>query len=229
MPGNLNAGIREAVGEYIFVCHDHDLCEPTLVARMVEFLDSHPSALFVHTGLLEIDQDGRPTGRRWVADYAPLTPGRQWLDRMLSEFGCPVSADSMVRRSAHERYGLYDADYGFSADVEMWMRLCLHGDVGYIAEPMILVRERESDHEYQGPGWELLDAVLRIHRRYHREAFSGWRRGWRRLRLELRADLLLLRRYAGCIARGDRDGREEGRRTLRSTGTLLSRLVARAL
>jgi hypothetical protein len=195
---------------------------------MVAFLDTHPSALFVHTGLLGIDDAGQPT-RRWVGDYAELTPGRRWVDFMLSCMGCPVCAESMVRRVAHERHGLYDPDYGFVADVEMWMRLSLQGDVGYIPEPLIQLRDREPGHEYGGLSWELIDLILRIQRRYHGEVFRGWRRAWRELRLVLRAERLLLRRYAGCIARGDGELRAEGRRYLRRSGLPLSRLVAAAL
>jgi glycosyltransferase involved in cell wall biosynthesis len=228
MPGNLNAGIRDTRGEYVLVCHDHDLYDRTLVARMVEFLDANPSALFVHVGLLGIDENGQ-IAKRWVGDYPELTPGARWTDRMLSQLDCPVCADSMVRRSAHEQFGLYDPDYGFVSDVEMWLRLSLRGDVGYIAEPLIRLRFREEGHTYAGPSWALIDAILRIQRRYHREVFRGWHRRWRQLRLTARAEYLLLRRYAGCVVRGDVETRAEGRRCLRESGALLARLAARAL
>ena len=55
---------------------------------------------------------------------------------------CPVCALTLVRREAHESYGLYDASYGFISDVEMWMRLSMRGDVAYIDKPLIDVRER---------------------------------------------------------------------------------------
>ena len=128
MPGNLNSGIRDTVGEYVLVCHDHDLYDPKLVARMVETLDAQPSALFVHCGAVGIDESGR-TVENWVQDLPELTHGERWVHRMLENFASPVCADSMARRTAHERFGLYDPDYGFVADVEMWMRLSHAGDV----------------------------------------------------------------------------------------------------
>jgi UDP-glucose 4-epimerase len=51
------------------LCHDHDLYAPTLVARMVEVLDAHPSALFVHCGAVGIDDSGR-TVENWVPGAA---------------------------------------------------------------------------------------------------------------------------------------------------------------
>jgi glycosyltransferase involved in cell wall biosynthesis len=229
MPRNLNEGIHYSQGDYILVCHDHDLYEPTMIEKMVEFLDGHPSALFVHAGVTFIDQKGLPTGRRYVMGYAPLTRGSRWLELMLSRFDCPVCANSMVRRVAYEQHGLYDTDFGFIADVEMWMRLSLHGDVGYIAEPLIQVRGREPDHEYSGTNWTLIDVVIRIQRLYHTRAFTGicgWRR---RLRLASRIDRYLLESFLASIKRKDVRARDEGRQYLRRSGILLSRVAATIL
>jgi glycosyltransferase involved in cell wall biosynthesis len=228
MPGNLNSGIREAVGEYVLVCHDHDLYAPTLVARMVEVLDAHPSALFVHCGAVGVDDSGR-TVENWVQDLPVLTNGERWLHRMLENFSSPVTANSMVRRSAHEQYGLYDPDYGFVADVEMWMRLSRRGDVAYVAEPLLRLRAREADHEFTGASWPLLEILMRIQRRYHREMFHGPYGVWRRARLWLRTENLLLRRYVGTIVRREHESRAEGRRCLRASGTVFARLTAWAI
>jgi len=228
MPGNLNSGIRETVGEYVLVCHDHDLYAPTLVARMVEVLDAHPSALFVHCGAVGIDDSGR-TIENWVQELPELTDGERWVHRMLENFSSPVTANSMVRRSAHERFGLYDPDYGFVADVEMWMRLSRRGDVAYLAEPLLRLRARETDHEFTGASWPLIGLLLRIQRRYHREVFHGWYGLWRRLRLWVRTERLLLRRYFGCIVRREHEARAEGRRCLRASGAPLARIAAWAL
>ena len=78
-----------------------------------------------------------------VGDWPELTPGYSWLKVMLNSLHCPVCALTLVRREAHEKCGLYDPAGGFIADVEMWMRLSGQGDVAYVAEPLIAVRERE--------------------------------------------------------------------------------------
>jgi glycosyltransferase involved in cell wall biosynthesis len=228
MPGNLNSGIRETVGELVLVCHDHDLYAPTLVARMVEVLDANPSALFVHCGAVGIDESGR-TVENWVQELPELTAGERWVHRMLENFASPVTANSMVRRSAHEQHGLYDPDYGFVADVELWMRLSRRGDVAYVAEPLLRLRAREADHEFTGASWPLIDLLLRIQRRYHREVFHGWYGAWRRARLWWRTESLLLRRYLGSIVRREHDSRAEGRRCLRASGTVFARLTGWAL
>ncbi len=217
MPGNLNSGIKESVGEFVLVCHDHDLYQRPFVEKMVEALETHPSALFVHSGIAFIDSSGRQIGRECIENVAPLVPGDRWLNYMLSKFDCPVCANAMVRRSAYEEFGLYGSEFGFISDVEMWMRLSRQGDVAYVAAPLIYVREREKDHQYARINWQLIDTLLRIHRLY---------RSKKQIRSLLRTDWYLLRQYLTVIYQRDRDGHSAGRHYLQSSGMFLSRIAA---
>ena len=211
MPGNLNAAIRDSRGEYVVVAHDHDLYDRGWIEKMLAVAQAHPDVLFVHTGLRMIDQEGGPTGVVCVhEDVDVVTPGRRWLARMLKRFSCPVCANALVRRDAHERYGLYDPRYGFISDVEMWMRLCVHGDVGFVAEPLIELRTRESDHFARGAHWAIVEAIHRIHRRYAPGTWGS------RLRLAWRIERHLARLWLGCWRSKDRRGLAEARAYLRS-------------
>lgn len=142
MPGNLNSGITDSTGEFIAVCHDHDIYKTSFLSSMIETLEKYPSALFVHCAIDVIDQKGNYV-QSHIGNWPELSNGHDWLKFMLRNVHCPVCALTVVRRSAHKKYGLYDPDYGFISDVEMWMRLSLYGDVAYLAEPLIEVRERE--------------------------------------------------------------------------------------
>jgi len=191
MPGNLNAGIQESRGEMIAVCHDHDLYKANFLARLVEALELHQSALFVHCAIDVVRQDGSYVCSH-VGEWSGLTPGCSWLKVMLNGLNCPVCALTLVRREAHEKCGLYDPAAGFIADVEMWMRLSGQGDVAYVAEPLIAVREREQDH-FATKAWSsLLRATADIHRQYIPRAFPGSRRWLRRGLLEYRVGRQLL-------------------------------------
>ena len=185
MPGNLNAGIQESSGEMIAVCHDHDLYKPNFLAHLVKALELHQSALFAHCAIDVVRQDGSYVCSH-VGEWSGLTPGCSWLKVMLNGLSCPVCALTLVRREAHEKCGLYDLAAGFIADVEMWMRLSGQGDVAYVAEPLIAVREREQDH-FATKAWSsLLRATADIHRQYIPRAFPGSRRWLRRGLLEYR-------------------------------------------
>src|SRR5216683_1904421 len=116
---NLDAGIRASQGELIAVCHDHDLYRPGFLKAMVDALDRYPSALYVHCASQVIGQWGEQKAAN-VSDFAELTTGTEWLKFMLSTPHCPVCALTLARRSAHERYGVYNPTDGFITDVDMW-------------------------------------------------------------------------------------------------------------
>jgi hypothetical protein len=217
MPGNLNSGIRECRGEFVLVCHDHDIYGRALVEKMVQAMEAYPTALFVHCGVGFIDDSGGRTSRQYIEDVPPLVPGKTWLSYMLSRFDCPVCANAMVRRKVYEDLGLYSEEFGFIADVEMWMRLSQKGDAAYVAEPLISLREREKDHEYARINWPLIDTLLRIHRRY---AFE------KKVNSLIRTDWYLLRHYLTAIYHKDRDSHSAGQRYLQESGILLSRIAA---
>lgn len=199
MPGNLISGIKETKGTYILVCHDHDLYDPSLIEKMVVFLETNPNVIYVHSGVEVIDQSGNSTGARWVEDHEKITDGRVWMEFMMGLVSCPVCANTMVRRSAHEKYGLYAERFGFIADVEMWLRLGQYGDVGYINEPLIRIRLREDDHKYVRAMWDLIVLDARIKREYNDKLYVGWKKTWKDVLLALRIERLLLRLLAGRI------------------------------
>jgi glycosyltransferase involved in cell wall biosynthesis len=71
MPGNLNAGIREARAPLVANLHDGDVFRPDLLARWKDALDQEPAAAFVFNGCTSLDAEGRPT-RRTYHSFKPL-------------------------------------------------------------------------------------------------------------------------------------------------------------
>jgi len=198
MPGNLNAGIAASRGDFIAVCHDHDLFKPAFVETMVETLRRNPTALFVHCAIECIAQNGELTQTN-VGDWPELTTGAAWLKTMLQSLNCPVCALTVVRREAHERYGLYDPSFGFIADVEMWMRLSTYGDVAYVREPLIQVREREQGHVESVNGDRWIRTAARIHRKFLPAAYNGQARAVKQVLLELKLTNQYLRHQASRV------------------------------
>lgn len=225
MPGNLNSGIEDSRGELIAVCHDHDLYHPDFLQAYVELLDKHPTALFAHCGLEMVDQDNRPLGAVHVGNWPELTTGRAWLQTMLSSFACPVCALTMVRRSAHEQYGLYNSAYGFISDVEMWMRLSLYGDVAFAARPLVRVRNREEGHEATVSPWPIYATTFAIHRRYAPHADASLPMQLREALLPARADMQVLREVASRLRHRRRLLLGSSIASLRGSAGPVSRLV----
>jgi glycosyltransferase involved in cell wall biosynthesis len=200
MPGNLNAGIAQTVGSYIAVCHDHDLYAPDFLSAMIHALGSYPTALYVHCAIAVVDQEGNITGEH-VAEWPPLTAGKDWLRFMLQTLHSPVCALTLVRRQAHQEYGLYDSAYGLVADVELWLRLATHGDVAYLATPLIRVREREANHWAKEQGSQHIKSVAAAQRRHVSHAGGSLRVLTRRLRIEANLARALLRNRVHLLYR----------------------------
>ena len=188
---NLNSGIRKSRGELIAVCHDHDLYRSGFLRAMVNALDRYPSALYVHCASETMGTEGGRASLN-VHDFSELTAGTEWLRFMLTTPHCPVCALTLVRRSAHERYGLYNPKDGFVTDVDMWMRLSTRGDVAYVREPYLLLRQRELDHQAHSNFGSITRTLARIHFRYVATAHTGAQRAKAQLRIHYWRNQLLL-------------------------------------
>src|SRR5215471_5536799 len=160
IPAIVNAGFESAPGEYVIVCHDHDRYHPEFLETLAGLLDRHSSATYAHSGVVILDPTGTSERMRFIYDYAEVTSGREFLRRhLLRRIASPVTAISMVRRSAINGKFL-DPRYAGCADVELWMRLCLAGDVAYTPRPLLSLRERDSESLYFQRLHELSEYVL---------------------------------------------------------------------
>lgn len=135
---NMNRCLALARGEYVCVAHDDDLYEPRFLERQAAMLDRHPGAAFVHCATYEIDGEGRR--RRVVRAYPEdrLLEGK--AEFMLYLGGHNVCCSTvMVRRALYDRVGGFDPGL-LASDWLMWLKLCLEGDVAYVAEPLACMR-----------------------------------------------------------------------------------------
>jgi glycosyltransferase involved in cell wall biosynthesis len=129
-----NEGLLEwADGDYCLLMSADDRATPGALRRARDLLDAHPSVGFAY---------GRSL---WVADGAPLPtartrargwsvwPGQRWLERRFRQAENPItSPEIVVRTSLQKRVGGYDPQLPKAADMEMYMRLAAHADVGFI-------------------------------------------------------------------------------------------------
>jgi len=161
MPGNLNAVIAQATGDYVVNLHDADVYHPTLLQRWTEALDAFPSAGFVFCRVAgrNESQDRRLRG------CLPLTPGQRFNQRYFLNAwrgSSPVWGTVMARRSIYRDALPFAEEYGCVADVDMWMRLSWVADVAFVDEALITAHP--SSHFVSGVNWSLVHALRRIHR-----------------------------------------------------------------
>lgn len=160
---NMNRCLELATGEYVCILHDDDLYAPRFLELEAAMLDRHPSAAFVHCAVYVIDVGG--TRRRMIRAYSHdcLLDGKQEFLRYLGGHNVCCST-VMVRRDLYRRAGAFDTDL-LCSDWLMWLQLALHGDVAYLAEPLVAMRVHaitiSSSIEPSRWCWEFLNIAER--------------------------------------------------------------------
>jgi glycosyltransferase involved in cell wall biosynthesis len=214
MPGNLNRILELATGEFIVVLHDHDIFHPELLGKMVRLLEENPSVGFVHPGVAWVNPDGS-NYQEFLLDFEEVIEGHRLVEAVLlsDDFSCPVCACAMVTRKAYEKVGFfYDRQYGFISDIDLWLRLSMEFEVGYLREPLITCRRREETHVYSGVNWQMNQWAVSIHLTNMEKYYAGRpdmleraTRIWKKKR-----DAFYLRSLLTAAAQGDLPSFREG-------------------
>jgi glycosyltransferase involved in cell wall biosynthesis len=151
MPGNLNAAISKAKGNYIANLHDGDIYRNDLIEKWKNALDNNPNAAFVFN-----DYSSSSTfGNNSYGKY-PIENGKGQMEVALHYYNfqsCCVWGTVMARKSTYDKYGPFREKYGFISDVDMWLRICVNEEFAYIPEHLIELTPREQGHTYLYPHW----------------------------------------------------------------------------
>ncbi|RZS40924.1 glycosyl transferase family 2 [Herbihabitans rhizosphaerae] len=129
-----NEGLLDwAGGDYCVLLSADDALTPGALGRAVALLDAHPEVGFVYGRPVHWDgSEPLPTARTMVTGTT-VYKGHSWLRRrfMMGD-GCITSPEVVVRTSLHHQVGGYDPELPYTGDIELWMRMALHADVGYL-------------------------------------------------------------------------------------------------
>lgn len=204
MPGNANFAVSLSERPYIALLHHDDLYRRDLLEKWLELAEAHPDATFVFN---PYGVDGSD-----FVHSAEIPPGRvdgRWLldTFLLPQWGCPVRGTAMIRRSDWEAVGGMRERFGLLSDVDLWMRLAMRGAVGYVDEPIIIVRhERPDDYPdtYKGNAlwafWKRQRFLYEIHAAnrlaYYDLGTIHGRLSWWRFRMRLSVETAKWLAYA---------------------------------
>jgi glycosyltransferase involved in cell wall biosynthesis len=129
-----NEGLLEwADGDYCMLLSADDRATPGALARASALLDAHPEVGMVYGRTLWFE-DGvpLPTVRTTVRGWS-VFPGQEWLEHRFRQAENPIITPEVVMRtSLLQRVGGYDPALPKAADMELFMRLAAHADVGFI-------------------------------------------------------------------------------------------------
>jgi glycosyltransferase involved in cell wall biosynthesis len=171
MPGNLNAAIRHARGTYIANLHDGDLFRSDLIEKWKNALDETPEAEFVFNSYESVSADG--SRRIWHEPFCrPRMAGDLIAEHFFRTLTSCVWGTVMARASAYARFGLFNPEFGFVADVDMWLRMACGSTVAYVPQPLITLMTKEADHSWTYDIWLRLFWLFRVYAA-HAETYRG--------------------------------------------------------
>ncbi len=161
-----NEGIEWATGDYAVLLSADDLLTRGSLRRAADLLDSSPSVNFAYGHAIWWHPERRtPKARERVRGWR-IWSGEDWIRRRcVTGRSAIATVEAVTRTEAHRQFGGYNPDLRFSGDLELWLRLAAHGDVGYV---------RGADQAYyrihSSSMWQTLDLVTSL--RQDRLAFE---------------------------------------------------------
>ena len=133
-----NQGIEAGHGELVAFLDADDEWAATKLIKQVGLLLANPAMDLVFCGSTLIAPDGK--------DCGPLYPGRSpasgtqaW--RVLLAYNFIATPSVLVRRKALEAAGAFDTSLKVGEDQDMWIRLAIAGEIGYVDEALVRVHE----------------------------------------------------------------------------------------
>ncbi|NCC05257.1 MAG: glycosyltransferase family 2 protein [Proteobacteria bacterium] len=145
MPGNLNAALKECSRDLVVNCHDADIYASDLFKEWTKLMLEDDQIGFSCCNWHQLDESWTvPIEAHDAQLILPrIMDGPMFLlDRYFTwsnvYFGSWVWGTAIARRKVYEELGFFDPQFGFYADVDMWMRIALKYKVGVLRGIRIL-------------------------------------------------------------------------------------------
>ena len=154
IPGNWNASVELARGEYVCVFHQDDVMLADNLARKMALFETDPGLSLVHSRadpIVEAEAPSRLAGWMEQAEADFVAEGEAYFRKLLLRGNCIAASTVMVRREQLAAAGGFNETLGFACDYEMWMKLCLEGRVGFLHDALVRYRWHggNASHDYQ--------------------------------------------------------------------------------
>lgn len=124
----VNKAWKMAKGDYVVVVNADDPIYPSMISKLVAFMEANPDVLAVYPDWHAIDENADVLfyNRTWDFDYA----------KMLRQTGCVPGPGTLIRRRGIELESERTVNYRYVTDLEYWLRLGLHGPLARYPEAL---------------------------------------------------------------------------------------------
>jgi len=149
-----NDGADLSRGEYLLFAGADDVCDKTMLEKLVSKLDNHPSAGLAFSQSWEINSEGEKIRslkvgtdfldkKRWEADF--VDDGKKECFYLLFQNTIPNASAVLIRRKCFFESGKFDESLLLLADWMLWVKILLKSDLAYVAEPLNYFRTHPAN------------------------------------------------------------------------------------
>jgi glycosyltransferase involved in cell wall biosynthesis len=202
----LNAGLRRAKGQYVWIVDDDDIVCPTGLRDLLDLFDRNPDIDIAYGRHLRFRQDSGGSVRMLDTGYWNDCPPDDLFVATLEDFFVHQPG-MLVKRSLYRAVGNFDETLPRSIDYEMLIRLARRGRAASTDEVIFHQRQHDGD---RGPATSRIKAQ-------DRDAI--WVAQDQQIFERLHATLPL----ESYLPDGDLGTREQRRRALFQRGTVMAR------
>lgn len=135
----LNAGIRNATGDYFSWLSSDDRYEPRKIEKQLQFMKER-KAKASYSSYFYIDSNNSILSGTVGLEY----PNRvQFLEQMKK--GCFINGCTvMLKMKLFSKVGLFDESLLYTQDYDMWIRVLKYCDFHYFNDPIVLYRVHDG-------------------------------------------------------------------------------------
>jgi hypothetical protein len=145
-----NEGFAWASEDYALLLSADDLLTTGALSRATSLLDAHSDVGLAYGGQILFDSDQPPPQDDGYAGPCRIRSGRHFIAGCCQTGGNPIpTPTAVVRTSLWKRLGGYRTDLPHTADMELWLRLAAHADVGVIGASQAFKRMHASNMQHQ--------------------------------------------------------------------------------
>jgi glycosyltransferase involved in cell wall biosynthesis len=139
--GARNAGIAAAAGPLVAFLDADDEWLPTKLAKQAALIEADARCVFVSCATREISPDGADIGDLYHGDR-PIVGAAAWKGLLAANTIATPSV--LTRRRVLLELGGFDATLTVAEDQDLWIRLALVGELGFVDEPLVRAHTRED-------------------------------------------------------------------------------------
>ncbi|ARO23311.1 glycosyltransferase family 2 protein [Rhizobium sp. TAL182] len=157
-----NEGIDWAGGDLFLLLSADDYLLPGSLGRAAELMRTYPNVGMAFGNALIAEPDGNTSRADPLGDNVrpmQVLSGPQFM-RLSGASNLVPTPTAVVRTALQKQVGGYRKELPHAGDMEMWLRLASHADVGFIKEDQAVYRRHASNMSLQYYGENILSDLL---------------------------------------------------------------------